>query len=272
MLETFGFGIGAVLALLLLDLGVRRLARRPDEQSPGRRILQAARVFGMFLLAGTLATACHAGVDTVADIAWMGMFGLTGLLAFELALGLGQRTLGNLPEAARRDNFAAATALAAHTIAIGVLVANVFGGRSFPELWLACASFAIGQLTLLVLVWLFRRLTSYDDHAEMQDGNMAAALSHGGLTIALALVIANATDGPYQGVVPSLQAYAVALGEGLLVYPVRQIVVQCLLLRQKPSLFGGELDRAIAERRDLGTGALEAATYIAAALFVRSLA
>lgn len=48
--------------------------------------------------------------------------------------------------------------------------------------------------------------------------------------------------------------------------------MQCVVLRSKPTFSGGELDRAIGERRDLGAGALEGATYLAVALFVVRLA
>ena len=272
MLETMAFAVPAVLALLALDGLLRSRTRRGAAVAAGERLLQAARVLGLFLLAGTLATSCRVAGDLAGSLLWMGAFGLAGLAALEVAEALGQRALRGLVPAVRDGNLAAATTAAAHTAAIGILVANVFGGTSLAELVIAAVSFGVGQLTLLLLVWLFRWLTSYDDRACILGGNLAAALSHGGLTIALALVIAHATDGEFVGTWPALRDYGVALAEGLLVYPLRQLVVQCLILRAKPTLLGGELDRAIGERGDVGVGALEATTYLAIALFVRSLA
>ncbi len=266
------FGVSAVCVLLALDALVRTLAKRPPESTPGRRLLQAARVLGIFLLAGTLATACRRGDNLVTDILWMGMFGFSGLLALEVAQALGLWAMRGLGPAARSDNLAAATAAAAHTVAIGILIANVFGGSSFAELTIAVLSFAIGQATLLALVWLFRCLTTYDDRAQILLGNVAAALSHGGLTIALAIVIAHATEGEFQGTWPALRDYGIALCECLVVWPLRQVVVQCLVLRARPQWLGGELDRAIADRADVGAGALEGMTYLAVALFVGALA
>ncbi len=264
------YGVGAIFVLLGLDLRIGRLGRA-REHSPGPRLLQAARVMSLFLLAATLTIACRTGEAVLDDLWWMGVFGIAGLLALELAVALGLRALRGLDAAVRTDNLAAAITAATHVLAVGILVANVFGGRSYAELGIAVISFAIGQLTLFVLLWLFRCLTSYDDREQILTGNVAAALSHGGLTLALAVLIAHATDGEYQGLVASSQAYALALAEGLLVYPIRQIVVQCLILRARPTLLRGELDHAIGERRDVGAGALEGATYLAAALFVRSL-
>lgn len=270
MLETMAFAAPALLVLLALDA-----LRHPRDATTGARrevrLLLAARIFSVFLFAGNLARGCrvpdHAG-DTVL---FMIVFGLTGLAAIELAPRLAGAALRGFRKAADQGNHAAATTLAAHSAAVGIQVANLFAGTSWLDLGVAVAAFAVAQASLLLLVWAFRALTSYDDHAQILAGNLAAALSHGGLTIAMALLVAHASDGEFDSAWSSLRDYGIALAEGLLVYPLRQFVVQCLLLRERPTLLGGGLDRAIGEQRDVGAGALEAATYIAAVLFVRSL-
>lgn len=271
MWETTAYGAGTALVLITIDAILRALCKRPAETNPGRRLLQAARVLSLFLLAATVATSCRTTSGLAADVAWMGMFGLAGLLAFELAQAIGLRALRGLGPAARADNLAAAIAATAHTIAIGILIANVAGGTSFAELAIAALSFVVGQTTLLLLVWLFRCLTTYDDREQILGGNVAAALSHGGLTVALALLIAHATDGEFAGAWPAVRDYGLALAEGLVVWPLRQLLVQCVIFRARPTLVGGELDRAVAAG-DYGAGALEAATYLAVVLFVRGLA
>ena len=271
MLETMAFGAGAALLLLLLDLVLRSVTGHPDADTPGPRLLLAARVIAVFLLAGTLASGCRGSDGIGSDLLWMTTFGLCGLAAFELALGFAMLPLPGIIAAARLGNLAAATTFAAHTVAIGILVANVFGGRSAAELGIAAASFAVGQVTLMLLGSLWRFLTDYDDRAQILHGNTAAALAHGGLTIALALLIAHATEGEFQGAWPALRDYGIALAEGLLIYPLRQLIVQCVILRARPTLRGGELDQAIGLRGDIGAGALEGGTYLAAALFVVNL-
>jgi uncharacterized membrane protein YjfL (UPF0719 family) len=277
MLVTLAFALPAVLVLLALDAAVRGRALPPNEANAGSRLLLAARVLAWFLLAGTLATSCRvndaAGApDVWATLGWMALFGAGGVAGLVAARAIGFAVMPGLANAARGGNLAAAFTAAAHIAAIGILIANVAGGTSWFEFGLAAIAFAVGQGTLLALLWCFRLLTAYDDRDEILRGNVAAALSHGGLTIALALVIAHATDGEFTGVWPALRDYGIALAEGLLVYPLRQLVVQCLILHGRPTLVGGEIDRAIAERRDVGAGALEATTYVAAALLVRSLA
>ena len=270
MLETLALGFGAALALLVLDQLLRNGANRDTATRSGPRLLLGARVVALFLLAATLVNHCRQG-DLGDDLRWMALFGLIGFVLFELALRAGSSSLRGLQAAARDGNLAAATAIGAHTIAIGILLANVCGGHDTEALLLASVSFVVGQLTLLLLVALFRLLTAYDDRAQMLSGNVAAALAHGGLTIALALVIARATDGEFQGAWPALRDYGIALAEGLLLWPLRQVLVQCVILRARPTLRAGELDRAIGERGDVGAGALEAATYLAVAFFVVQL-
>jgi uncharacterized membrane protein YjfL (UPF0719 family) len=268
MLVNMAYGAGAVAVLLAIDVAVRTLSQRPPETNPGRRMLQAGRVLSLFLLGATLATSRH-GVSPWHDILWMGMFGLAGLLALEVAQALGFWAMRGLGPATRGDNLAAATAATAHTIAIGILVANLAGGASFVDLAIAALSFAVGQATLLALVWVFRWLTVYDDREQILGGNVAAALSHGGLTIALALLIAHASDGEFQGAWQSLYYYGLALAQSLVLWPLRQLLIDCVILRSRPRLTGGELDRAVGAG-DIGAGALEGITYIAMALFVRS--
>jgi uncharacterized membrane protein YjfL (UPF0719 family) len=271
MLASLLYGAGAALVLLAADLVLRGLGSRRDPPSPSSRLLQGARVLAVLLLASAVAGARVPEAPVLETIGGMALFGGAGLLALELAQAVGFAAMRGLAPAARGGQLAAAVTAAAHVVAIGILVANVFQGPSVDSLGIAIAAFAVGQATLLALLWLFRWLTSYDDREEILRGNVAAALSHGGTTIALALLIAHATDGEYVGPWPALRDYGIALAEGLVVWPLRQLLIEGLLLRQRPRLHGGELDRAIAAG-DVGAGALEAATYLGIVLFVRGVA
>jgi hypothetical protein len=52
---------------------------------------------------------------------------------------------------------------------------------------------------------------------------------------------------------------------------VRQLFVQTVLLGARFTLRGGRLDQGIAAERSMGMGAMEAASYVAAALLVTRL-
>src|SRR5262245_45175516 len=277
MLESLAYGVPTVFALLLADRGLRRLLRgAPPTDAASQsavRVVHAAHALAVFLLAGGVVDGCARGESIATDVGWIVVFGTAGLLVFEVAAWLGVRMLagGAIPQQARAGNLAAATFGAGHVVATGILCASLFGGTSASELGVALAFAVLAQLSLHALVWAFRLLTTYDDAAEVLEQNQGAALAHAGLSVAMALLIAHAADGPWLGLLASLQGYALALLEGLLFYPLRQVLIGCVLLGARPAWRGGVLDRAIAERGDVGAGALEAATYLATALLVRSL-
>jgi len=55
-------------------------------------------------------------------------------------------------------------------------------------------------------------------------------------------------------------------------YPVRQLGVQTLMLRQRFVLRGGALDRLVAQERNVGVSAVEAVSYLAAAVLLTGMA
>ena len=81
---------------------------------------------------------------------------------------------------------------------------------------------------------------------------------------------------PWMPLIPNRWSTSLLLyGEALLLsvafWPVRQLVVQGLLVGGGLHLRGGALDEGISRGRNVGLGALEAAAYIATALLVTRL-
>lgn len=272
MLTSLAYVLPTLLVLLLAQRALHRLCARAVGDGGATRIVVAAETFGTFLIAAAAAGSVR-GESLLVDLQWLAVFGLGGMLAFELAAWAGVRALahGGLAREIRAGNVAAATLTAGHVLATGILAASLFRGTSWDDLLLAAGFFALSQVSLHALVWLFRALTTYDDEAKVMEHNVAAGLAHAGVSVAMALLIAHAGDGAYVDLATSLGSYALALGEGLAFYVVRQLLVSGVLLGLRPTLRGGALDRAIGERADVGAGALEAASYVAMALVVRSL-
>ena len=272
MLTALAYVLPTLLVLLLAQRALHRLCARAVGDGDATKIVVAAETFGTFLIAAA-ATGSVRGESILVDLQWLAVFGLGGMLAFELAAWVGARALahGGLPHQLHAGNVAAATLTAGHVLATGILAASLFRGTSWQDLLLATGFFALGQVSLHALVWLFRALTTYDDEAQVLEHNVAAAIAHAGVSVAMALLVAHAGDGTYVDLATSLSSYALALGEGLTFYLVRQLLVSGVLLGLRPTLRGGELDRAIGERADVGAGTLEAASYVAMALMVRSL-
>ena len=91
------------------------------------------------------------------------------------------------------------------------------------------------------------------------------------MSIAVAIIVGTALDGDFVSWESSLKGFGTILALALVLYPVRQLFVQSLLLGAPIALRGGRLDTGIGGDRNEGMGALEAVSYIATALSVARL-
>ncbi len=264
-----------VVGLLLISQLVSRLARRSvrgdlDEGNVARALLQVGRVLGVFLVVGSVVNDGVTGHDWQHDVLWSALFGTVALALLEAGGALGVKMLvqAKLPSEIERGNAAAGIAAGAHYAATGIVVAHNLHGAGLNNLLISLAFFVLAQLSLHVFVVLFRALTSYDDSEEILTDNVAAALSYGGLTVAVAMVVGAASDGSFLAWGESLKGYGLTVLSCLVFYPVRQLIVQGLLLGSRPTLRAGRLDVAVGQERNVGLGALEAVSYVATAILV----
>lgn len=141
------------------------------------------------------------------------------------------------------------------------------GGSILPTIifWLA------GVVALIVLTHVFRMLTAYDDADLIKNGNVAAALGGAGLVVAIGMMVGFAVSGSFTGYSQGFRDFGLMLLVVLILYPVRQIIVQMLLLGAGFSFRGGRLDQEIATDQNVGAGLLEAIGYLATALVVTRL-
>lgn len=275
-LYLLGFAIGTTVVLLLLVRLAQRLlgdAPAEPEGNPARRLWQAGQVLGIFLVASAVVGGCVHGQRLGSDLLWACVFGISGLLV-QVATGRASLWLllgHHLRDEIGRGNTAAGVAAGAHYVATSILIARCLYGDDLATLGVSLAFFAIAQLTLHLFVALFRAVTIHDDRQVILDGNVAAAISYGGLTIALGLIIGHAAEGTFESWSSSLSAYLAALTAALALYPVRQLVVEGILLGAWPTLRGRRLQQGIEQDRNPGTGALEAVAYLATALLLNRL-
>ncbi len=269
------FGAATTLVMLVLFLlGRRSLAAELTKGNSAERLLGVGQVSAIFLVASNAVKTAVKGDDILRDATWVGAFGVAGVLLIAITGHFGVRLLlhSRLPAEIARGNVAAGLAAGAHYVATGIITSRAMAGSDVHELAISVAFFVLGQVTLHVFVSLFRALTTYDDAEQIAGENLAAALSYAGAVLALAIIIARATEGDFTGWESSLKGYAGVLACALALYPVRQVFVQMLLLRAPLKLRGGPLDDGIALQRSEGIGVLEAVTYVAAALSIARLA
>ena len=277
---VMGFALGTTtLLLLLLRLGGRAFAPSHTVEidlsagNTARRLLHVGQVLAVFLVAGSSVRNCLEGESVVSDASWVGAFALVGL-ALVLVTGRWGAALlfrSQLAAELERGNAASGLAAGAHYVASGIITSRALSGHSLAELGLSLAFFVIAQVTLHAFVVLFRALTTYDDAEQIRGENLAAALSYSGITVAIAVLVARALSGEFEGWAVSLRGYGSVLAFLLALYPVRQLLVQSLLLGAPLSLRGGKLDQGIARDRNEGMAALEAGTYLSTALAISQL-
>ncbi len=253
------------------------MAVAPNVSQPAADEREAARgfIWGGWILAAVvlLAPSVRAAVHRELGAADLAASTAAGLTLTGLAIALQGRLLfgGTLRRQVSRANGAAAVALAANHAALAVIVARAVAGATRAELPASLAFSGLGLVTWALFVALFRLVTTYSDAQEIAGENHAAAVSYAGAALALAILIAHAIDGPFAGWGRSLRAYAAALATAVCLYPTRQLIVEGVLLGQRPRLRGGELDRAIGQRRSVGIAAVEAAAYVGTAWLATGL-
>lgn len=275
------FGAATTCGLLgLLVVGQRvvspgrTVAADNKRENTGRALLHVGQVLGVFFVATAVVTSSVTGASLGRDALWVAVNALAGLAVLVVSGHLGTKALleSSLTAEIERGNAAAGLAAGAHYAATGWLTSKAIVGTDLRGLGLSLVFFLLAQATLHLLVILFRTLTSYDDAAQIRSENLAAALSYAGITIGVGLLVGHAVDGDFEGWTVSLLAYGKALLGGLAFWPVRQILVQGLLLGLGFRPIRGGLDAAIGERRNVGAAALEAVCYVATALAVVRLA
>ncbi len=281
MLVRAGLAVGTALVSLLLFHLLKRtlspkhtLVKDMREKNAALQIAHAGHVVAVLMLVPGVVRNCTRGEQIGADVAWACAFAAAGIALIEVVGGVGVRTLmrSSLSRELDRGNVAAGVAAGANYAAVGVLAARAIAGTDLRGLGLSLVFFALAIVTLGIFVTLFRALTTYDDAEQIQGGNLAAAISYAGITLACSVFIARALEGDFDGWSSSLVSFGSVAAVGVALYPVRQILLQGVILGNMPTIRGGPLDAAIGVERKTGVAVMEAVTYFAAALAIAELA
>lgn len=276
---TIGFVVLAVIILLIIARVVYRLILNTsmtealiDRDNKAAAVALSGFLFGvMQVVIPVLSAPSHTFWSDVKGVA---AYGIGGILAMSVtALVFEQYSKGtgvDLHKQICDGNAAAGISAAGIYIAASEIVAGVLtgdGGALGPTLvfWLA------GTLALLILTHIFRQLTSYDDVVEINGGNLAAACGYAGLVIAIGMMTGKAVSGTFETYTTAFLGFGKMLLLTLVLYPVRQVIVQMLFLGGGFSFHKGRLDHEIAEDNNVGAGLLEAVGYLIAALVVTQI-
>jgi uncharacterized membrane protein YjfL (UPF0719 family) len=198
-----------------------------------------------------------------------GGYGVFGIIALAVFGRLGFRFLirSDIAAGVRANNPAAGLVAAGGQISTALVIGGALSGESTGgDFSVAGIFLAIGLVALWGITYVYRFITRYDDSTEITNGNAAAALSYAGMMVAIGIIVGHAVNGDFTDYPTSLRLCGRALLAVLILYPVRQFIVQGILLGSGFRLYGGRLDDEISRDGNTGAGAVEAAAYIAAAL------
>ncbi|MBI5610879.1 MAG: DUF350 domain-containing protein [Deltaproteobacteria bacterium] len=263
----------ATALTLALLVGARKLAQRPPASvdNPAMLSVLGGEVLAACMIGG--AAAAVGGANWPDRVIWAATTATLGAAAQLGAVGVSLRWfLGrDVAEELGKGNAAVGLAAAGYDIAVGRVVSSSLVGGDRGDLVPGLAFYGLGITALLLLTSLLRALTPFDDAQQLRSGNLAVALAHAGMTLAVALLVSHATAGTFDGWGVSLRAFTETIAFAAVLVPIRVGVVQAALLRQGWQWRGGALDRLVGEQRHLGAAALEAAALIGGALAVRAV-
>lgn len=207
-------------------------------------------------LLGALVVASETALDKAIDFASTAAYVIGALLLCErVTLRLVLRGLDAEKEVADRGNIAVAVARSGGLLATAFVVRAAL--HNDGHLWERVAWIAIGQVALLGLTLAYQKLTPYDDVAELQKRNLAAAIPLFGVQVAVGLVIDAALRGHSEGWAADLTSVGLDLLVAALLLPVLRWLGDLLLLR------GSSYAEEIARDRNTGAGVIEGASYLA---------
>jgi uncharacterized membrane protein YjfL (UPF0719 family) len=273
---TIGFVALAVILLLIIARLVYRviLGQAMTETLIDRDNKAAAVALAGFLLGviqviiPILSAPSHSFWSDVRGVAAYGIGGIIAMTIAGLIFEQYSRWTGTpLREQITQGNLAAgivdgAIHFSSSQLVVGALTGD--GGALLPTV----VFWSAGVVALIAFTHIFRQLTAYHDAEMIREGNVAASLGYAGLIIAVGMMVGYAVSGNFTGYGASFRSFGVMLLIIFVLYPVRQIIVQMLLLGGGFSFRNGRLDHEIAQDRNVGAGLLEAVGYLATALVV----
>lgn len=272
------FVIAAPLILLALArlvlqrvLGSSLRVALTDHDNPAIGLAVAGYLFGViWTITVLLGTPSSGGLwRDVLEVALYGGLGIVlltvvSLVSCRLFLGLHVR------EQLEAHNSAAAVVVGGAYVATSLTYSGALDGEG-GGFWMLLLFFVLGQLALVAMTYIFRWLTGYDDVQEIESGNLAAGIAQAGLLIAMGVIVGQAASGEFTTLEDSLIGFLISLLVVAVLYPVRQLVVQCVILGAPLRFRSILLDNEIAEDKNIAAGLLEASAYLSTALFITSV-
>jgi uncharacterized membrane protein YjfL (UPF0719 family) len=274
-LERAGHGSAVVAEAIALawigkkaaDLAMRaRLDREvATKDNPAAGVTLAGYYVGLFLaLSGILSGPSH---TLGSDLLFVAVHGAAAIVCLLLSASLWRPILqvDFRKDILEARNTGAGIVAACTLASTGLVYRGAVSGQGGDPGSVA-AFFALGEGALFLAFLLYEWATPYDVYEEIgRKGNLAAAVAFAGAALAAGLIVGNAVEGEFKGWKESILETLLYLVP-LLTFPlVRLVVVNGLILGFR------DVNREIAEDRNVAAGLVEGAAYVGIALFALHL-
>ncbi len=209
-----------------------------------------------------------AGANPIDDLMSIAVYGAMTLGLVRLSILINNKLI--LPqfdvhkEIIEDRNVGTAFVVGGGCVATGLTISGALSGES-ASAWMGIVDllyyFVLGQVLLVAGGLLFQFITAYDVHHVIEhDDNLAAGLSFGGYLVSIGIIMRVALKGAGSNLfVETLTTVILAVfGVALLVFA--RVIVDKVLLPMNP------LSQEISVDRNIGAGAVAAASFISVAL------
>ncbi len=199
------------------------------------------------------------------DLLIVGGYAVLGLLLLNASRLFNERLIlrkfCNTKQLISQRNVAVGAVHCGIYIATGVIAAGAVSGQGGNALT-AIIFFVLGQLSLAGFSKIYEKLSPYDVHQELQNGNIAAGVAFAGNLIALAIIIMHSSAGDFTNWQQDLTEFAVsnlfafAFLVGLRWFFNHNVVPNISLAKE------------ISADKNIGAGFLEAVLVISASMVI----
>jgi uncharacterized membrane protein YjfL (UPF0719 family) len=173
------------------------------------------------------------------------------------------RKFDNVKEIIEDQNPGTGIVECSNYIAVGLIINGAMSGEG-GGIVTALAFWILGQGVLIIASFVYDFITPFDVHAEIEKDNVAVGVAFAGMTVAIGNIIRIGISGDFLTWQLNLGQFAGFVVFGLILLPVLRLFTDKLLLP------GESLTKELVqqEKPNVGAGAIEAFSYIAASFLL----
>ena len=193
-------------------------------------------LIGLLIVIGSVITGPSNGLQN--DLTEISIYGLLAILLFNLSILIGDKII--LPRFSIKKEIIIDRNVGAGVIEASIMVSSaliIFGaieGESTHSLWfdmlLVLVFWAIGQLALILVSYVYQWITPYDIHEHIEKDNIAVAVGFSGALLAVANLIRFGIGGVFESWSSSFIEIGFDLGIGLILLPIMRYLTDEILL------------------------------------------